>query len=409
MAPRPPASAREPTSCAARQHQLRRLRHVARVCSGSTRRSTASTLDAGASPPAAASSPPGAFPTSAYGVPDGRDDVRQLGRRRDRRRRVQRPQRRAGPDHLLDRRRRHLRHRHGHALRRRRAQRGHHLHLLRQRDLRQHRRAAQQRHAAGRQDHDHGRGQGASPRRTSWRSWPRIAFRTRPRSRWRTATTSCARSTVARHLRGFRFLLMLSPCPTGWKSEPAESVDLMRAGGGLRPVPAVRGLRRPALPHQRRARTARRSRTTSRGSAASRRRSGRRADPRADIAEQWARLEALAAAFPTSDAVAGAAPRRAAGCGCWWRTSRRCWRGWPARSRGAAGEHRDGRGAQPARPRPHVPDARAWTPTRPTAGRLADGVARLDSVLDAARVRGRVPGRACRRRRPASQRRRAAR
>ncbi len=33
----------------------------------------------------------------------------------------------------------------------------------------------------------------------------------------------------ARQVRGFRFLLLLSPCPTGWKSEPAESVDLINA------------------------------------------------------------------------------------------------------------------------------------------------------------------------------------
>ncbi len=33
---------------------------------------------------------------------------------------------------------------------------------------------------------------------------------------------------TARHTRGFRFLLMLSPCPTGWKSEPDESVELIR-------------------------------------------------------------------------------------------------------------------------------------------------------------------------------------
>lgn len=31
----------------------------------------------------------------------------------------------------------------------------------------------------------------------------------------------------ARGLHGFRFLLMLSPCPTGWKSEPEESVELI--------------------------------------------------------------------------------------------------------------------------------------------------------------------------------------
>ncbi|MEW6250900.1 MAG: thiamine pyrophosphate-dependent enzyme [Planctomycetota bacterium] len=32
---------------------------------------------------------------------------------------------------------------------------------------------------------------------------------------------------TARRMRGFRFLLMLSPCPTGWKSEPEDSVDLI--------------------------------------------------------------------------------------------------------------------------------------------------------------------------------------
>lgn len=32
---------------------------------------------------------------------------------------------------------------------------------------------------------------------------------------------------IARRMRGFRFLVMLSPCPTGWKSDPARSVDLI--------------------------------------------------------------------------------------------------------------------------------------------------------------------------------------
>ncbi|MFQ5429186.1 MAG: thiamine pyrophosphate-dependent enzyme [Phycisphaerae bacterium] len=42
----------------------------------------------------------------------------------------------------------------------------------------------------------------------------------------------------ALHTRGFRFLHLLSPCPTGWKSEPDESVDLIRAavGCGLFPL-----------------------------------------------------------------------------------------------------------------------------------------------------------------------------
>ena len=32
---------------------------------------------------------------------------------------------------------------------------------------------------------------------------------------------------TARDTKGFRFLVMLSPCPTGWKSIPEESVDLI--------------------------------------------------------------------------------------------------------------------------------------------------------------------------------------
>lgn len=42
----------------------------------------------------------------------------------------------------------------------------------------------------------------------------------------------------ARNTKGFRFLLILSPCPTGWKSEPAESVDIIGAAvnSGLFPV-----------------------------------------------------------------------------------------------------------------------------------------------------------------------------
>jgi len=42
----------------------------------------------------------------------------------------------------------------------------------------------------------------------------------------------------ARGVRGFRFFLILSPCPTGWKSEPGESVELVRAAVrcGLFPV-----------------------------------------------------------------------------------------------------------------------------------------------------------------------------
>ncbi len=43
---------------------------------------------------------------------------------------------------------------------------------------------------------------------------------------------------TARDMQGFRFLLMLSPCPTGWKSEPEESIELIRTAVrcGLFPV-----------------------------------------------------------------------------------------------------------------------------------------------------------------------------
>lgn len=42
----------------------------------------------------------------------------------------------------------------------------------------------------------------------------------------------------ARQTKGFRFFLILSPCPTGWKSEPAESVDLIQLAvrSGLFPL-----------------------------------------------------------------------------------------------------------------------------------------------------------------------------
>ncbi len=37
---------------------------------------------------------------------------------------------------------------------------------------------------------------------------------------------------------GFRFLHVLAPCPTGWKSEPAEGIELVRLAirAGLFPI-----------------------------------------------------------------------------------------------------------------------------------------------------------------------------
>jgi pyruvate/2-oxoacid:ferredoxin oxidoreductase beta subunit len=102
---------------------------------------------------------------------------------------------------------------------------------------------------------------------------------------------------VARRLRGFRFLVMLSPCPAGWKSDPAEGVALVQAavGCGLYPLYEVFDGRRyrinarpngtaleDYLSHQGRFRTP----------------SFDLAATRAAIAEQWAYLDAMAAAFP---------------------------------------------------------------------------------------------------------------
>ena len=43
--------------------------------------------------------------------------------------------------------------------------------------------------------------------------------------------------------RGFRFLHVLSPCPTGWKSEPSEGIDLVRMAveSGLYPIYEIFG------------------------------------------------------------------------------------------------------------------------------------------------------------------------
>ena len=43
---------------------------------------------------------------------------------------------------------------------------------------------------------------------------------------------------AALDMKGFRFLHLLSPCPTGWKSEPAEGIELVRLAvrAGLYPV-----------------------------------------------------------------------------------------------------------------------------------------------------------------------------
>jgi pyruvate ferredoxin oxidoreductase beta subunit/2-oxoisovalerate ferredoxin oxidoreductase beta subunit len=100
-------------------------------------------------------------------------------------------------------------------------------------------------------------------------------------------------------LPGFRFLLMLSPCPAGWKSDPAESIELVRlaVACGLFPLYEVfEGERyridaRPDgtpldayLGRQGRFRTVAPSLD----------------DLRAQVDRQWARLDELARAFPAA-------------------------------------------------------------------------------------------------------------
>jgi pyruvate ferredoxin oxidoreductase beta subunit/2-oxoisovalerate ferredoxin oxidoreductase beta subunit len=102
---------------------------------------------------------------------------------------------------------------------------------------------------------------------------------------------------TARTTRGFSFLLLLSPCPTGWKSEPQDSIELIRTavGCGLFPLYEVfAGVRyrinvRPdGTPVQEYV-------------ARQRRYAAAQADPqalRAAIAEQWRMLDTLAMQFP---------------------------------------------------------------------------------------------------------------
>ncbi len=104
---------------------------------------------------------------------------------------------------------------------------------------------------------------------------------------------------TARDTRGFRFLLMLSPCPTGWKSEPEDSVELIRmaVGCGLFPLYEVFEGRRYRI-------NARPDGTPLEDYLGRQRRykseSLDLARLKADIAAQWAYLEAMERAFPAA-------------------------------------------------------------------------------------------------------------
>lgn len=106
---------------------------------------------------------------------------------------------------------------------------------------------------------------------------------------------------TARQTKGFRFLLMLSPCPTGWKSEPEESVDLIRSAvcSGLFPLyEIIDGLRyrinaRPDGTAVEEYITRQRRYTQVPADAAA---------LKSFIEDQWRYLEAMARTFPADEA-----------------------------------------------------------------------------------------------------------
>ncbi len=106
---------------------------------------------------------------------------------------------------------------------------------------------------------------------------------------------------VAKNTRGFRFLVILSPCPAGWKSEPGESIDLVNTAirCGLYPLYEIFDGRRYRI-------NARPDGTPLEDYISRQRRY--RSDLvdldalRTGISEQWAYLEAMEKAFPITDA-----------------------------------------------------------------------------------------------------------
>jgi pyruvate ferredoxin oxidoreductase beta subunit/2-oxoisovalerate ferredoxin oxidoreductase beta subunit len=106
---------------------------------------------------------------------------------------------------------------------------------------------------------------------------------------------------LGKTIRGFRFFLIHSPCPTGWKSDPAESVELVRLAvdSGIFPLYEVFGGRRFRINAEPRGTPVE----------AYLERQGRfrkgtvDADAlRADIERDWDELRRLAAAFPADPA-----------------------------------------------------------------------------------------------------------
>jgi pyruvate ferredoxin oxidoreductase beta subunit/2-oxoisovalerate ferredoxin oxidoreductase beta subunit len=110
--------------------------------------------------------------------------------------------------------------------------------------------------------------------------------------------------SLALGMRGFRFLIMLSPCPAGWKSDPAQSVELVRlaVACGLFPLCEVFDGERYRI-------NARPDDTPLEAylSWQGRFRSVAPAldDLRAQVARDWARLEGLERTFPAQKIDAG--------------------------------------------------------------------------------------------------------
>jgi pyruvate ferredoxin oxidoreductase beta subunit/2-oxoisovalerate ferredoxin oxidoreductase beta subunit len=116
----------------------------------------------------------------------------------------------------------------------------------------------------------------------------------------------------ARRIHGFRFFLLHSPCPTGWKSDPADSVDLVRlaVNSGVFPLYEVFDGRRyrlnaapdgtdPAQYYSRQGRFARGTVDLDR--------------VRATVKDDWQRLEKLAAVFPADASDPGGSDDGATG------------------------------------------------------------------------------------------------
>ncbi len=106
--------------------------------------------------------------------------------------------------------------------------------------------------------------------------------------------------TLALSMHGFRFLLMQSPCPAGWKSDPAETVELVRlaVATGIFPLYEVFDGRRYRI-------NARPDATPLDAYLGRQRRFASGADAanelRPQIEREWAHLEELARTFPADD------------------------------------------------------------------------------------------------------------